>query len=298
MTLRERVARVTAWWSGTRLARTLARFSRAAGGVLTGGIAYAFLFSLAAALTLGFTVFVRVLGDHPELRADLLATIDGVLPGLLDTGDGTGLVDPADLVLTGTGWWTLVAAGVLLWSATVAMAALRRAVRAVAGQTDPIGAVGGKARELAGFLGLGVAVLLAAVLGLALSTATGAVADALGWADAGAVAGRVAGVVVTLLLDAAVFVLVVKVLAGLDVPWRALWSAGLLAAAAFGVVRGLGAALVAGSATTNPLFASVAVLATLLVWLNLLSRIILTAVAWMVEGTADEAAAPVEPSGD
>lgn len=298
MTLRERVARVTAWWEGTRLARALARFSRAAGGVLTGGIAYAFLFSLAAALTLGFTGFVRLLGGNPDLRADLVTTIDGALPGLLETGDGTGLLDPEDLVLSGTGWWGLVAAGVLLWSATVAMAALRTAVRAVAGETEAMGAVGGKARELAGFLALGVAVLLAAALGLALTTLTGTVADALGWPDAGAVVGRVVAVVVTLVLDAGVFVLVVKILAGLDVPGRALWSAAALAAVAFGAVRLLGAAVVAGSATTNPLFASVAVLATLLVWLNLLSRIVLTAVAWMVEGAPQEPAEPVEPSGD
>ena len=290
MSLRERVARITAWWHGTRLARALARFSRAAGGVLTGGIAYAFLFSLAAGLTLGFTAFMRVLGGNPDLRADLVATIDGALPGLLETGDGTGLLDPVDLVLSGTGWWaTVVAAAVLLWSATAAMAALRTAVRAVAGETEPMGAVGGKARELAGFLGLGVAVLLAAVVGLALTTATGAVAEALGWPGAGEVAGRVAGVAVTALLDAAVFVLVVKVLAGLDVPRRAVWSAGLVAAVAFGALRVAGAAVVAGSATTNPLFASVAVLATLLVWLNLLARVVLTAVAWVVEG--------VRPSG-
>ena len=76
MTLRERVARVTAWWEGTRLARALARFSRAAGGVLTGGIAYAFLFSLAAALTLGFTGFVRLLGLPTDaVSIDLAGTV-------------------------------------------------------------------------------------------------------------------------------------------------------------------------------------------------------------------------------
>lgn len=284
MSLRERVARITAWWSATRLARALDRFSRAAGGVLTGGIAYAFLFSLAAGLTLGFTAFMRVLGGNPDLRADLVATIDGALPGLLDTGDGAGLLDPADLVLSDTGWLAAAAGAVLLWSATAAMAALRTAVRAVAGVTEPMGAVGGKARELAGFLGLGVAVLLAAALGLALTAATGAVADALGWPQAGVVGGRVAGVVVTALLDLGVFVLVVKVLAGLDVPGRALWSTGVIVALGFGVLRAAGAAVVAGSAATNPVFASVAVLATLLVWLNLLARVVLTAVAWMVEG--------------
>ena len=55
--LRDRLERVAAWWRVTRPARALARFGSAGGGLLTGGIAYATLFSLFAALTLGWTVF-------------------------------------------------------------------------------------------------------------------------------------------------------------------------------------------------------------------------------------------------
>ncbi|MDR1119073.1 MAG: hypothetical protein LBL01_07260, partial [Bifidobacteriaceae bacterium] len=44
--------RVGAWWQGTRLGRTLARYSSANGALLAGGIAYSALFSLVAILTI------------------------------------------------------------------------------------------------------------------------------------------------------------------------------------------------------------------------------------------------------
>ena len=61
--------------------------ARPAAAVLTGGIAYSALFSVFAALALGWTIFVAVLGDDAALRQDVLATVDATLPGLVDTGD-------------------------------------------------------------------------------------------------------------------------------------------------------------------------------------------------------------------
>ena len=58
-----------AWWQHTRPTRANARFGARGGGVLTGGIAYAALFSVFAALTIGYTIFMAVLGDNDELRA-------------------------------------------------------------------------------------------------------------------------------------------------------------------------------------------------------------------------------------
>ena len=58
-----------AWWQHTRPARANARFGARGGGVLTGGIAYAALFSVFAALTIGYTIFMAVLGGNDELRA-------------------------------------------------------------------------------------------------------------------------------------------------------------------------------------------------------------------------------------
>ena len=77
-----------AWWQRTRPARANARFGARGGGVLTGGIAYAALFSVFAALTIGYTVFMAVLGGNDELRQKVLDSVNASLPGLVDTGDG------------------------------------------------------------------------------------------------------------------------------------------------------------------------------------------------------------------
>ena len=94
-----RVRGVLAWWQLTRAGRANARFGAAGGGVLTGGIAYAALFSVFAALTIAYTAFVAVLGRDAQLRQDVLRTVSASLPGLVDTGSGDGLVKPDDLVI-------------------------------------------------------------------------------------------------------------------------------------------------------------------------------------------------------
>ena len=60
----------------TRPARANARFGARSGGVLTGGIAYAALFSVFAALTIGYTIFMAVLGDNDELRQQVLDAVE------------------------------------------------------------------------------------------------------------------------------------------------------------------------------------------------------------------------------
>src|SRR5699024_722121 len=45
------------WWRGTRIARMLARYGVSNGAMLSGGVAFSALFSIFAALVIGFTVF-------------------------------------------------------------------------------------------------------------------------------------------------------------------------------------------------------------------------------------------------
>ncbi|NMR28080.1 YihY/virulence factor BrkB family protein, partial [Pseudoalteromonas sp. NEC-BIFX-2020_015] len=204
------------WWQETRPARALARFGSVGGGVLTGGIAYSALFSVFAAVTLGYTAFMTVLGGNEALRAEVLATADSYLPGLIGGEGKRGLIDPRDLVVgSGLSLAGIAAVVVLVYSATVAMAALRTAVRAVSG----VGAVGtnlllGKARELAGMVGVGLAVLLSTIVTLAVTAASDWLLRLLGLeAVRGAVSWAV-GAGVALAVDAGMFVLVVVVLAG------------------------------------------------------------------------------------
>lgn len=274
------------WVKHTRPMRANARFGARAGGVLTGGIAYATLFSVFAALTIGYTLFMRFLGDNEKLRAQMLDSIDSALPGLIDTGDGSGgLIDPDKLIFSRQ--LTLasaVAVVVLLLSAIAAIAALRRAVRAMFADDDVLGnGMRGKVRELGGFLGMGLAFLLSAILTIAVTSTTQWVLGALGLSGYTTTILTALGIAVGFVVDASVFVLIVVVLADQHPPRPDLLWGATFAGIGLGVVRILGTAVVAGSVTKNPLFGSVVVLVTLLVWINLLARIVLLVSAWTAD---------------
>ncbi|WP_421732653.1 YihY/virulence factor BrkB family protein [Cellulomonas sp.] len=280
------------WWKHTRPGRANARFRARSGGVLSGGIAYAALFSVFAALTLSYTAFVAVLGDNDELRERVLHAVDSTYPHLLDTGDGQGAIDPEVLELsTNLTVAGIVAVVVLLLSAIAAMTALRRSVRAMFATELGGNPVLGKARDLGGFVGMAFAVLLSATLTTGLGTVASWILDALGWDGLTTAVLRALGILVAFAIDVALFVLVVTVLAAEHPPRRDLLRGALIAATGLGVVRTLGTSVVAASVSKNPLFTSVAVLVTLLVWVNLIARILLLAAAWT-------AAPPyVEPPG-
>ena len=292
--LRERVDRVAAWWRATRPARALARFGSAGGGLLTGGIAYATLFSVFAAVTLGWTVFAAVLGGHDELRAQVLQSLDNSLPGLVDDGSGNGLIKPDQLRLsTSLSVTGVIAVVTLVVSAVSAASALRTAVRAMFGAQDRPNLVVGKLHEVGGLVGIVLAVLVSAVLTLGLSTLTDRLAQWAGHPDWAGPTVRVLGVVVALVVDAATFVLVVRVLAGQKPPWQDLATGSAIAAVGLGVLRLLGTSVVSGSLRTNPVLAPFAVLVVLLAWVNLLARIVLTAAAWTADPPLEQ---PDEPS--
>jgi len=277
-----RVTALSAWWQQTRAARANARFGAAGGGVLTGGIAYSALFSVFAGLTIGYTVFMAVLGDNALLRHDVLATVSTSIPGLIDTGDGKGLLKPADLVLSATlSVAGAIAVVVLVLSATACMAALRTAVRAMFDERGPGGnAVTGKLRELAGFAGVALAVFVSTVLSIAVTAAAGWLLGLAGLSDSSGLLVRILGIAVAFVVDAATFALIVVVLADAHPPGRDLRRGAVVAAVGIGAVRVLGTSVVAGSAGRNALLASFAVLVTLLVWINLIARIVLLAAAW------------------
>ncbi|QZN86411.1 YihY/virulence factor BrkB family protein [Cellulomonas sp. C5510] len=296
-----RAKALLAWWQQTRAARANARFGAAGGGVLTGGIAYATVFSLFAGLTIGYTVFMAVLGNNAELRSTVLTTIDANLPGLVKTssGDESGIVDPDDLVLSTTvGIAGAVAVVVLVVSAISAMAALRTAVRAMFADVGPGGnLVAGKLRELGGFAGIAVAVLVSAVLSIATATAADWALGALGL-DGSTVASwvlRAGGILVAFVVDGATFWMIVVLLGGQRPAWRDLRQGMLVAGIGLGVVRVLGTSVVAGSVRTNAVLASFAVIVTLLIWINLIARVVLLAAAWTADPpAAQQETAPVD----
>lgn len=271
--LREKAMGLLSRARATRVARALTHFGARGGSVMSGGIAYAAVFSLFSALAIAFTVGLAVLGRNLELREAFLEQLAGWLPGLVGEG---GLLEPEDVRLTvGPGIAGLVAAAVLIWSSSAFMGALGAGLRAMVDESTPRGrSIPPLVRTWAGFLGLGIALIVSTVASVAVTQAA---------SFAGELAVRVGGALVSFLVDSAMFAFVLIVVAGIRPPRRDLLVGSTLAALAFGLVRYLGVGVVASSAGSNALLAPFAVLATLLVWINLLARITLLVTAWVAD---------------
>ncbi|WP_170982082.1 YihY/virulence factor BrkB family protein [Cellulosimicrobium cellulans] len=280
---RARVDALVERWKDSRPGRATYRYLYARGALLCGGIAYSALFSLFAALTIGYTVFMRVLGGREELMDVVFGEINELVPGLIALDGEPGEIRPDQLLLdSGLSVTSVVAGVVLLFSVVSFMYHLRGAVRTMFGVSDvgqrPVLA---RARALLGFFLLALFLLVSAVAGIAVTSLGNQILEAIGLSGGPAVLVTGAGLVVSVLLDALVVVVVVRLLAGVRVRRRDLLVGSLTAAVGFGVLRYLGSSFVESSATRNALLASFAVLVTLLLLVNFTARILLAVCAWM-----------------
>lgn len=271
-------------WQESRPGRALARYSERGGNVLCGGMAYTALFSLFAALTIGYTAFSAVMGGDAELRDEILDQVDQWVPGLIDTGSG-GAISPDELLLTsGFSLTSVIAVIVLLWSATTFMGALRIAVRSMFDLSDDgPNVVVARLLQLGGFLLLLAGVLVAAAVGVAVSTAAPWLLDQVGLGGASRSVVRALGLVVGVLVDAAVVAGVVRYVAGVRVPRRELLVAAVTVGVATGLLRWAGSSVIVESASRNALLAGFAVLVSVLILVNLVARVLLLSCAWAAE---------------
>lgn len=280
-----RLKQVSASVVASRPLRAWKRFTQANGPTLCGGIAYTALFSIFGALTIGYTVFSRILGGNEELMKSLLKTIDDFMPGLLRIDGKEGLIEPKNLILgSGLTLTSVVAAVVLLWAALGCMSAIRRSTRAMfdlpVTQSNMALA---KLRELAGLGILGLSVLVVTVASVSVSAAGQWFISAFNLPSFANWAIPAGIIIISFLIDGAVFLLVVRVLAEVRLPLRDKLLGAGLSALGFGVLRQAGTALVATSATKasgNFVVASLAVFITLLLWVNLSATIFLVVCAF------------------
>jgi membrane protein len=300
-------------WKESRAGRTLAWYGARNGGQLCGGIAYSALFSMFAGLTIGWSIFSTILGGNKELRSAILGQLDQVVPGLIGDGESY-MIKPDQLTLPPFSLATVVAIVVMLMSAIGVMGALRNSVRTMFDVPPTAGnAVLAKLGQLAGFVLLGVAVLLSAASSIASRAFGHAAADAVGRSVALSWGIRIGSALVGVVIDTAVvlgiIVLVAHILrdstvassstgttttntpatntpvtttpAASIVTRRDLIMGSLACGVVMGVLRWLGTTIVVGSAAHNALLAPFAAIITVLVLANFISRVLLYACAWM-----------------
>lgn len=295
------MTRLIAWIMATRPVRVFLRFAERRGPILASGLAFQAIFSVFAAIWVGFSVLGLVLAGNTGLREAAIAQIDRAVPGLIG-GGGQGAIDPDRLLQPAAFSWTGILALVgLLITALGWLASTRDATRVLFDlQALVANPVLLKLRDLAFGIGFAVLILAAAVVSLLATGLTGAVLDAVAIGSdsvAGAIVGRLLGVLLTFLLEAVAVAGLLRVLSGIRIPLPQLREGALIGALGLSALTVLGGALL-GGASNNPLLASFAVILGLLIYFNFVCQVILLAGTWTalrceedgvaLEGTADD----------
>lgn len=282
------IARLLRW----RLVRAVLRYVGRRGPVLADAVTYRALFSVFAAVLLGFSIAALWLSGDDAAWDAVVGAVDAAVPGLIATAGREGIVDPA-IISAPTG---LSIAGVvsligLIGSGLGAIGSLRVAIRSMAGtvQTD-----------VAWYIVILRNVLLALIIAgtfiaaAALTVAGEFVVDMLAAAvglptSSAAVRWMVRGLslVVVLALNAVLIAAAFRMLSGVRASARSLWSGALIGGIALLVLQEL-SGLFVGGARANPLLATFASLLALLLWLNLSTQVILIVSSFITVSAKEE----------
>ena len=276
--------------------RTYDRNGEVLGGQLAAAITYFGFLSFFPLLALAFSL-VGVLTDvYPSAQDDVTGAVEQAFPSLVGSGEGqidiqqvidakagAGLVGLLGLAYAGLGW----------------LDALRDALRRVFGTDNvAIGLVRKKLVDVFVLALLGSSLLLSLAASSLATAATTYALEQVGLADSlvATVLLRVLSVGLALAVDVVIFAILLSRLSGARLPWRQVRSGAVLAAVGFEVLKLVGTFLV-GRTTTNPLYATFGVVVGLLVWINLVSRLMVLAAAWTATQPYSLAPSPPGDSG-
>lgn len=287
--LKANLMRLIAWVQQTRPMRVLQQFSNNQGNLLAAGMSYQSLFAIFAAIWLAFSVAGIWLTSNQEVLDSLVKVINQAVPGLI--GSNGVIPESALTQVSGTlGWTGIIAAVGLLGTAIGWLASTRSAVRAMFDlgndQTNPILQ---KARDLGLAFGFGLVLIAAALVSIA---STALLSAAFGFfgvtTDSFWVKATIQSVsfLLVVVLNTATLSVMFRVLSHVAIPFRHLIVGALIGSVALAILSTL-SGLVLRGAGRNPLVASFAVIIGLLIWFNLVCRVLLISAAWIAVGMDD-----------
>ena len=259
------------------LVRAYERYADRNGNQLAGAVTYFAFLSFFPLLALAFAAVGFVLATlQIELGGQLDRALDDVLPGLSEQLPIDQIADAR----VGAGLFGLVG---LLYAGLNSVSALREALHSIWLKNPKEGPNPflAKGADLLVMIGLGLALLLSvSVTGVA-QAATRWLLSLVGL-DGSIVANialRLLALAIAIGANALIFMLVFALLSGSGRPARTMWRGALLGAVGFEVLKAAAALLLTGT-LSNPLYASFAVLVGLLVWINLVMRLVMFSAAW------------------
>lgn len=275
---RVRAARSRFAWVDHAL-RANDRHSDVVGGQIAAGITYFGFLSFFPLLALAFALVGYLSDVYPGARDAITTAVEGAFPGLLGTGPGQIDIDDVVAAKAGAGIVGLLG---LLYSGLGWVSALRVGLRRVFGTLDErLPFLRRKLADLVVLVLLGLALLASVVVSSLATSATSYVLGLVSLDDSltATVLLKVVAVALALLVDTILFAILLTRLPGVRRPWAQIRSGALLGAVGFEALKLLGTFLVAKT-TGNPVYATVGVVVGLLVWINLVSRLLVFAAAW------------------
>lgn len=275
-------------------ARAYGRFSAVNANRHAAAVTYIGFLSVFPVLALAFAVLGFTLASNPTLMDSVTRAIDGAFPGLVGPGKvidlnritrakaGAGALGLVGLLLTGLGW----------------VQSLRSSVRAMfLRETERGNFVVRKLADVAILAGLGLTLLASILVSGAVTGGAGLLLRTVGLQHSLAAKALlvVLGYALTLAVDVVVFLYLLYELPRLSgVGWRQALPAAVMGALGFEVLKAIGVWYVSRT-TANPLYGTVAVAIGLLVWINLLTRLLLFCATWTA--TAPAGGAEESPAG-
>jgi membrane protein len=271
------------WVKTTRAYQAWDNYSKAGGNLLAAGMSFQMLFASFAGVWVLFAVANGFFDKKPEVRAAVIDFINNQVPGLIDSN---GPIYPELLMqsssMTLSGIAALIATA---WTAVGWLSYSRVAIRSTFGlpPMTNVHPVLLKTFDLGLAIAYGLLVLVSAVASVIATQAIDDVCEAFGLSSnnhALFTALQVLGILIVLALDTFILGAMIRLLSGLDIPWRQVVGGALLGGAALGVIKIFATVFISHS-SDNPLFASVALFIGILVWYNLSCRVFLLSASWV-----------------
>ena len=271
-----------------RPVRVFLRFGSSGGEIMASGMSFQAVFAIFAGIWVGFSIFGIVLAGNQDLMDAVVKQLSNAIPGLIGKG---GAIDPQALSQARIlGWTGAIALVGLVLTAVGWLASTRDSIRRLFKLDPPTtNPVLLKLKDFGLALAFGIAIVLSSAVSLISNQGLSLVFDLVGIDNQSPFAvgvGWLAGVLVVFAFDTFVLAAAFRVLSGVKIPMRRLIAGAVIGGAALGVLKILGSQLL-GGATSNPLLASFAVIIGIMIFLNLVCRVILISATWIAVGMDD-----------